>query len=222
MKIGRLAARTLIGGLFVGHGMQKLTGDFDGPGIEGTTEMMEKLEFSPAKPHAYAVGATEAAGGALFALGAATPLAASALIGSMITAIRKVHAPNGPWVTKGGWEYNAVLIAAIFAVVDGGPGALSIDRLRGKHETGLPTALASLALGAGASTAVIEMSRRRKQAQAGTGNQSITLPESGATATQAPPTEAPTYPAEPATSAGESQSPTAESAVSESTSSTTA
>ena len=62
-----------------------------------------------------------------------------------------MHAPNGPWVTKGGYEYNAVLIAAIFAVVDGGPGALSIDRLRGKHETGLPTALASLALGAGAS-----------------------------------------------------------------------
>jgi putative oxidoreductase len=182
MKIGRLATRLLVGGLFVGHGMQKLTGDFDGPGLEGTTQMMEKLELEPAKPHAYLVGATETVGGALFALGAATPLAASALIGSMVTAIRKVHGPNGPWVTDGGYEYNLVLIAAILGVVDGGPGAISIDRLRGKHETGLPTALAALALGAGASTALIEWNKRKQRAP-----QAISLPDSRETAAEASP-----------------------------------
>ena len=29
----------------------------------------------------------------------------------MITAIRKVHAPKGPWVTEGGYEYNAAAAA---------------------------------------------------------------------------------------------------------------
>ena len=46
------------------------------------------------------------------ALGLATPLASAALIGTMLTAIQRVHLKNGPWVTKGGYEYNVVLIAA--------------------------------------------------------------------------------------------------------------
>jgi putative oxidoreductase len=121
--------------------------------------------MKPAKPNAYAAGVTETVGGGLFALGAATPLAGASLIGTMVTAIRKVHAPNGPWITKQGYEYNLVLILAILGVLDGGPGALSIDRLRGKHETGLPTALAALGLGAATSAAAIELARRRTAAE---------------------------------------------------------
>ena len=34
MDIGRLAARIVIGGLFVGHGTQKLFGWFGGPGLQ--------------------------------------------------------------------------------------------------------------------------------------------------------------------------------------------
>ena len=111
--IGNLAARVAIGALFVGHGTQKLFGWFDGPGFEGTQQMTKNLNLHPAKPNALAVGVSEAGGGALLALGLATPLAASTLIGTMITAIRKVHLTNGPWVTKGGYEYNLVLIAAL-------------------------------------------------------------------------------------------------------------
>jgi putative oxidoreductase len=33
------------------------------------------------------------------------------LSGTMITAIRRVHAKNGPWNEAGGYEYNAMLIA---------------------------------------------------------------------------------------------------------------
>lgn len=62
---------------------------------------------------------------------------ASTLISSvMITAIRNVHAKTGPWVPSGGYEYNAVIIAAMAALTEGGPGRPSIDaalapRLRG-------------------------------------------------------------------------------------------
>lgn len=159
MKIGRLIVRLVVGGLFIGHGTQKLFGWFDGPGPDGTEQMMYGLDMHPARSNAMAAGATEAAGGALLALGAATPLAAAGLIGVMITAIRKVHAPNGPWVTKGGYEYNLVLIAALLALVDGGPGELSVDRALGIHDTGLPWALAALGLGAAASAVTIELGR---------------------------------------------------------------
>src|SRR5918999_1672277 len=108
MEIGRLVARLVIGGLFVGHGTQKLFGWFGGPGLEGTEQMMGALEMRPARANALAAGLSETAGGALLVAGAATPAAASSLIGTMFTAIEKVHRPKGVWAAQGGWEYNAV------------------------------------------------------------------------------------------------------------------
>lgn len=159
MNSGRLVARLVIGGLFVGHGMQKLQGAFDGPGIEGTADMMDKIGMRPGVPNAYAAGITETAGGAMLAVGAATPVAAGALIGTMITAIRTVHGENGPWITNRGWEYNAVLIAALLAIVDGGPGPVSVDKLRRRGSRGFFAMLGSLGLGAAASTIAVELGR---------------------------------------------------------------
>ena len=157
MKIGRVTARAVIGGLFVGHGTQKLFGWFGGPGLEGTEEMMGALQMRPARANAVAAGVAESAGGALLIAGAATPLAASSLIGTMVTAIRKVHQPQGVWAAQGGWEYNAVLIAALMALIDAGPGEFSVDSALGREEWGPGWALGGLALGAAASTAAIAM-----------------------------------------------------------------
>jgi putative oxidoreductase len=159
MKTGRLLLRLVVGGLFIGHGTQKLFGWFDGPGPDETEQMMNNLDLHPARRNALAAGVTETAGGALLALGLATPLAAASLIGVMITAIRKVHAANGPWVSRGGYEYNLVLIAALLGLVDGGPGDLSVDRALGIHDTGPAWALAALGLGAAASAVTIELGR---------------------------------------------------------------
>ena len=63
MRLGAFALRGLIGGLFVGHGTQKLFGWFDGPGLEGTGGMMEKLEMRPPRRHAVIAGAAETTGG---------------------------------------------------------------------------------------------------------------------------------------------------------------
>jgi putative oxidoreductase len=160
MKIGRLAARTVIGGLFIGHGTQKLFGWFGGPGLEGTEQMMGALDMRPTRPNALAAGISETAGGALLVAGAATPLAAANLIGTMLTAIRKVHKDKGVWVSQGGWEYNAVLIAALVALIDAGPGELSVDAALGRDEWGPGWALGGLALAAAASSAAIAMGRR--------------------------------------------------------------
>jgi putative oxidoreductase len=141
--LGTLAMRILIGGLFVGHGTQKLFGWFGGHGLDGTAGFFESIGLRPGKPNAIAAGAAETAGGALLATGIATPAAGAALSGVMTSAIKHVHAEKGPWSTEGGWEYNAVLMAAIFSIVE--------------QHSGRRWALASLAAGVGGSLIASEV-----------------------------------------------------------------
>lgn len=148
MKIGRLLLRLVVGGLFVGHGTQKLFGWFGGHGLDATAQGFEQLGLRPGRQNAIAAGGAEAGGGALLALGLATPLASSVLIATMLTAIHRVHGTKGPWLNNGGYEYNLVLIAAALALAEVGPGALSLDGARGRERSGSGWALAALAAGA--------------------------------------------------------------------------
>ena len=91
MKIGRLMLRLVIGGLFIGHGTQKLFGWFGGYGLDATGEAFEQTGLRPGRANAIAAGAAEAGGGALLAAGLATPLAAATLTSVMLTAIKRVH-----------------------------------------------------------------------------------------------------------------------------------
>jgi putative oxidoreductase len=163
MGLARLALRGTVGTLFVGHGMQKLNGSFGGPGIDGTTEMFDKIGMRPAKGHAIGAGVAETVGGAMLVAGMFTPAAVAMLSGVMFTAIRKVHAPNGPWAAKGGYEYNLVLLASLYAVADAGPGTISLDALRGKNRCGTHWALAAVGFGAVGSWLAVESSRRLQQ-----------------------------------------------------------
>ena len=165
MNLGRLIARVTIGGLFVGHGTQKLFGWFEGPGIEGASQMMEKLELHPPRRNALAAAVAETAGGALLALGALTPLAGALITSTMTTAIRKVHGPKGPWNMEGGYEYNLVLIAATAALIEAGPGSPSVDRALGTEAKGTGWALAALAAGVGGSTLALEAAKRSRDEQ---------------------------------------------------------
>ena len=160
MSVAKLAARGLIGGLMFGHGMQKLQGWFGGPGLEGTDGMMQALNMYPPRRNAVLAGAVEAAGGTALALGLGTPLVSSALIGQMLVAIRKVHLPNGVWAANGGWEYNAVLIAALAVLAEQGPGPISLDAAMGMEKKGVAWGLGALALGAAASGAGVELGQR--------------------------------------------------------------
>jgi putative oxidoreductase len=160
MKLGRLIARLIVGGLFFGHGTQKLFGWFGGPGPEGTEAMMDKLDMHPPREQALLASWAETAGGAMLVLGFLTPLSAAALTGSMITAIRKVHLPNGLWAMNQGYEYNLALIATLAALLDGGPGKPSLDSALGIECTGPAWTLASLAAGAFGSTVAIEVGGR--------------------------------------------------------------
>jgi putative oxidoreductase len=159
MKLGIPLLRAIVGGLFVGHGLQKLAGKFGGSGPEATGEFFEKLGMRPGKSQAIAAGASETAGGALLAAGALTPVAGTLLTASMATAIRTVHGPKGPWNSNGGYEYNLVLIALLFAITDAGPGSWSLDAARGRERWGTRWALAQLTAGLAGSAAAIAYGR---------------------------------------------------------------
>jgi putative oxidoreductase len=165
MAVGTLLVRLVVGGILVGHGLQKLTGAFGGPGLDGTAQMMDSLEMKPARENAYAAALSETLGGAGIALGAATPLAATAVTAAMATAVRKVHLKNGLWNSKGGYEFNAVLVAAAIGLTADGPGRLSVDALLGRSKWGPGWALFALAGGVAASAAAIALGRRAAEAE---------------------------------------------------------
>ena len=125
MTLASATIRGVVGPLFVGHGTQKLFGWFGGHGPDGTGGYFESLGLRPGRRHATAAGAAETIGGALLLLGRFTPLAGTLVSGTMVTAIRKAHAKNGPWATEGGFEYNLVLLAAMVAVTEESNGKLA-------------------------------------------------------------------------------------------------
>jgi putative oxidoreductase len=130
MAYGILFLRVVVGIVFFGHGTQKLFGWFGGPGRQGTAGFFGSLGFRPPMAMALVAGASEAAG-ALVALGLLTPFAALAAASVMVVAVGSVHWKNGFWATKGGYEFNLVLWAAVAAIAATGPGRFSLDRALG-------------------------------------------------------------------------------------------
>jgi putative oxidoreductase len=160
MGLGKLVLRATLGGYFFGHGMQKLAGWFGGGGPEGTAQMFEQIGLRPGRENALLAGAAEAGGGSLLALGLFTPAAVSMLTGVMTNAIRHVHRQNGLWVTNGGIEYPAVILAALAALADSGPGRFSLDEALGIRLRG--PVVTAVAMGAGALGAVYVAERGEK------------------------------------------------------------
>src|SRR5437763_16693778 len=113
MDVGRLLLRATVGSIFVEHGTQKLFGWFGGHGPDGTGQFFESLGLRPGRRNALAAGTAETAGGALLALGLATPLAAAALGSVMITALRTAIWRDGFETGKGGYEM--LLLASALA-----------------------------------------------------------------------------------------------------------
>jgi putative oxidoreductase len=127
--------RVFLGVIFFAHGAQKVFGWFGGPGLKGTIAFFQgSLGVPPAL--AVLVGFTECFGGLAVFCGLLTRLAALGLAVVMLVAIAKVHWPNGFFLNmsqqpgKGhGFEFNFALIGMALALLVGGGGAKSLDRL---------------------------------------------------------------------------------------------
>ncbi len=180
MGIGRLLLRIVIGGIFVAHGMQKLTGAFGGAGLAGTEKMMAAQRMYPTRRNALAVAVGETAGGAAIVLGAGMPIATFAAVATMATAVKKVHLKNGPWNVDGGYEFNLALGTAATALTIDGPGPLSLDALIGKSKWGPFWGLLAAGAGVVAASLAIEMGEKAAPADAG-GSDADVAPEEAAT-----------------------------------------
>ena len=130
-----LVVRLGLGIVFFAHGSQKVLGWFGGPGFRGTVAYMKQALGVPA-PLAALATLTELLAGCGMLVGFLTRPAAIGIIAVMLVAIAKVHGKHGFFINfsntpgKGhGYEFNLVLIAMALAILIGGAGALSIDRL---------------------------------------------------------------------------------------------
>ncbi|SER59584.1 DoxX family protein [Actinokineospora terrae] len=123
--LGLFVLRVTLGALFVGHGLQKVFGLLEGPGIDGFAKALAALGFQQATWLSWITGFTELGAGALLILGLFTPAAAAAVLGVMANAI---------WVRvdidlfAGGVELEAIYAAAAFALLFAGAGRISLDR----------------------------------------------------------------------------------------------
>jgi putative oxidoreductase len=130
-----LIVRLFLGVIFFAHGAQKVFGWFGGPGLKGTIGYFQNALHVPA-PLAVLAALTECFGGLAVFVGVLTRLDALGLIVVMLVAIAKVHGRNGFFLNmsfqpgKGhGFEFNFALIGMALAVLVGGGGAKSVDRL---------------------------------------------------------------------------------------------
>ena len=150
MKLGLAVLRMIVGALFIGHGAQKLFGWFEGEGLRSTGESFDSIGLRPGTEQAAAAGLSETVGGSLIAAGFLTPVGCGLITSVMSQAIGSVHAGKGPWLTEGGWDYNVVLIAVVFAIADLGPGQWSLDHAWGIERSGPLYALTAVGVGVAA------------------------------------------------------------------------
>lgn len=126
-----LLGRVAVGVVFIAHGWSK----FADMGISGTTAFFSSIGVPAPGIAAPVVATLELAGGAALVLGVALPVAGTLLALDMIGAIVFVHAPNGLFVDKGGYELVLTLAAASLAIGFTGGGTLAVDNLWRARQT---------------------------------------------------------------------------------------
>ncbi|GAB2486486.1 DoxX family protein [Jatrophihabitans fulvus] len=150
-ELARLLLRGSIGGTMIAHGVKH------GRSLEGTAGWFGSIGFRQPRLQAQLSSAVEVGSGAALVAGAATPLSAAAVVGTMSVAIRTVHQPNGFFITAEGWEYTGMIAVASVALAALGSGRYSVDRLVGVADAGTPGRRAALAAGLGLAGAAAQL-----------------------------------------------------------------
>ncbi|MFI9046280.1 DoxX family protein [Streptomyces sp. NPDC053427] len=124
---GLLLLRIALGLTMAAHGAQKLFGWFGGGGLEGTGQFFAMSGYPSGKTMALVAGVSETLGGLGLVLGLLTPLAAAAVVGTMINALAVKW--GGGFFAPKGVEYELLLTAGAAALALTGPGRFAADRL---------------------------------------------------------------------------------------------
>ncbi len=128
-----LPLRLILGGAMTAHGISKITG-----GIENTAGFFGSIGIPAPGAVAWLVALTETIGGLMLMVGAFVPIVSVVLIVLMLVAMATVHWNNGFFFTNQpgpGIEVNLLYIAGLMALMLGGAGAYSVDRMMGGRTT---------------------------------------------------------------------------------------
>lgn len=142
-ELAQLLLRAVLGGTMIAHGLRHART------LDGTAGWFGSIGFRQPRLQAQLSAAVEVGAGTALAGGLATPLAASAVVGTMAVAYRSVHQPNGYFITAEGWEYVGFISTAAVALSALGSGRFSADQLLGLDNIGKPWQRAALAAGLG-------------------------------------------------------------------------
>jgi|SRR5690606_5771075 len=123
-----LILRAVVGATMLAHGYNHWRGP---GGIAGTERWFGGIGLRPPRMHALASVAVELAAGAALLIGLLTPLAAAAVVGTMVVAGLTAHRGNGFFVFKDGYEYVLVLAVVSVCLSALGPGKISLDHALG-------------------------------------------------------------------------------------------
>jgi putative oxidoreductase len=130
VNIAALVLRLAVGGTVIAHGWNHA---FGGGRLPGTARWFESIGIRPGRVHALFATVTELGAGALLVLGLLTPLAAAAVVGTMVVALVANHARNGFFIFRPGEGYEYVLMITLVSCALGalGGGAWSLDHVAG-------------------------------------------------------------------------------------------
>lgn len=124
--LGALILRILIGGVFLGHGLQKALGLWGGMGPRGWWESLTRRGLRPVVVWwSLSLGA-EVVAAPLMVLGLLTPLAASALVAHVVVILNDSW-DKGFWNQNKGMEFPLVLGGGALSIAFLGPGRWSMD-----------------------------------------------------------------------------------------------
>jgi putative oxidoreductase len=123
--------RVSLGGVVLGHGLQKVFGWFGGYGIDGTMKFFASVGM-PSVLGALVI-VSDFLGSLALIAGLATRFSAAAAGAVMLGAMLLVHLPNGFFMNWGGaprgegYEFHLLALAMAAALVQSGGGRASLD-----------------------------------------------------------------------------------------------
>jgi putative oxidoreductase len=156
INLALLVLRCGVGAVMLAHGINHI---FRGGKIAGTGRWFESLGMKPGVLHAWFASLAEVGGGAMLVLGLVTPLAASAVVGTMLVAWITNHRGNGFFIFRPGegWEYVMTLTLVGFSIAILGAGEWSLDEALDIREdlVGVTGLVIALVAGIGGAAALL-------------------------------------------------------------------
>jgi putative oxidoreductase len=120
-------ARVLLGLLFAAYGVHKLFRWFGGHGLHAHAYDMASYGIQRARLWARISAILELSGGLMLVFGFLTPLGAAAILVTRLVALLRLNSGKGFWHSRGGYEYNLVLLVLVLLVALAGPGPIALD-----------------------------------------------------------------------------------------------